>query len=537
MDLNVLGVPQLYAYVIGWWQYDLWWAFIRDTGLFCIPFAVIFGRSVIGAFVSQEARSGSVTAMKRLCMDILYLLIFIYIFLIPSVYINVNGIKFEGKDNKGNTVTQTVTENNTTYKYNLPQSLQAQSNISMPLAWYLFFNLANGGVGMMFSTLSDPTQFQSNRQFQQALSGITIKDSKIRAEYQRFVNECYAPSYADYQHGNYDPSIQSNLDRLNKEYGVSNLNFATSKLLQEYFYPYYQSTSPVSGFKYDARRDEILAQNGNVPTYGMPYCDEWWLKNKIGLRDRLYGSLQEQYMKQTGSSITMYDRFKRMAGFFTQEDTKDAIIMNYMYRLADERSGNSPTSSAVGTGYYTEASAMNYNSIGAVTSKVALIYNNALSISAYINILVNMLPLIQMFLLAIVFAIIPIGLIFSMYSFRFIMSAFGFVLALIICTYLWHLVTYIDNFVISSLYMSPPSTDNSTGDAIFSAVANFASSTLNSNVITVNMVAGVMYVVAPSIFIGVMTWAGWTLGGALERGMNGTNQASSSSAKFKIPGL
>ena len=57
------------AYIIGWQQYDFVWAILRDTGLFYIPIIVIFARAIIAPFLSQEARSGAVTAVKQVMID------------------------------------------------------------------------------------------------------------------------------------------------------------------------------------------------------------------------------------------------------------------------------------------------------------------------------------------------------------------------------------------------------------------------------------------------------------------------------------
>ena len=84
MDLNVLGIPQLYAYLIGWWQYDLWWAIMRDTGLFYFAIVIVFGKCIIEPFISQEARAGSATMVKRSIVAFISLFLAIALFCIPS---------------------------------------------------------------------------------------------------------------------------------------------------------------------------------------------------------------------------------------------------------------------------------------------------------------------------------------------------------------------------------------------------------------------------------------------------------------------
>ena len=537
MDMNVLGIPQIYAYIIGWSQYDLLWALIRDTGLFYIPIIVIFARSVLNTFLSQETRSGGVTAVKRLSVYMLYLIVYVFLIAVPCVYINVNGIKFEGIGNQK--ANATYNHNNSTYKDHLPSDIHQGQEVVIPLAWYLFLNLSNAITGSMFSTLATPTL--TARQTQQDLAALSIKDPKIKAEYYNFLHDCYEPAYADYQAGNYPLNDKKAIENLNSKYGQTNLNFAGSKVLEKYFYKNYQAQRIVAGFPFDAKRDEVYAQGKTHPKYGAPMCNNWWLATDIGLQDRMYKYLEKEYAKKNGG-MSLYDGFHRLAGSFARMfghgDYEDAIIQNYLYQMSPSGGGSS-LSEVFGssTGYYTENSQlMTSNPASQFESKAGLIWNDISSFESMITTLVNALPLIQMWLLVVVFAIIPLGIVVSMFRFSFILSAMCFVFAVIFCTYLWHLVSYIDNFFIASFYAVPQS-NNSTFESFYAAVANIGTVTLNTNVILVNMVAGIMYVIAPSVFIGMLTWAGASVGGVLDSAMSRANTKANEVGNDSIKGL
>ncbi len=521
MDMNVLGIPQIYAYIIGWSQYDIWWALMRDTGLFYIPFAVIFARAVITPYLSQETRSGAVTAVKRLVMDVIYLLVFVYLFAVPAISINVNGIRFEGKKN-GQNFSYTYSNNGTTYQEHLPPGVDNATNIKMPVMWYVTLNLFNGMVGVAYDSLND--DHGSVRQFAQRMQTLSIKDPLLRGEYQRFMSECHAPAYADYQNRNYPDSETTGIANLNKEYGETNLAFAGSKVMEHYFYPKYRAQSPVVGFPFDPNRDTILAQQSPQPKYGRPYCNHWWMDSSTGLRDRLYDALQAQYTKQ-GGGPSIYDNLHRVWGFFTMQNEKDAIVENYLMQLNQASDNSLSTTLGLNTGFYSEADAMKYNPTGSTMSKLGLIKNNIESFTGYITTLVNMLPLLQMMILLATFALLPIGIVISMFSFRFMMSALVFVFAVIACTYLWHLVTYADNFFISSLYESPPVSGNGF-EAAYNTISNLVSGITNANIIIVNMVAGIMYLVFPSILTMIAAWGGFSVGGVIDRAVDKGNEKS-----------
>ena len=524
MDMNVLGIPQIYAYVIGWNQYNVCWALIRDTGLFYIPFAVIFGKAVITPFLSQETRSGSVTAVKRLIMDVIYLLIFIYLFAVPAVSININGIHFEGRKN-GKVFDYTYNKNNTTYQNHLPSNINSDSDIRMPVMWYVSLNLFNAMVGVLYDSLS--ADQGSVRQFAQTMQTLAIKDPSLKQEYNRFMNECHDISYADYQNANYPESEKAGIQDLNDSYGTTNLAFAGSKVLERYFYPRHRSNSPVVGFKFNASRDTILAQQATTPKWGRPYCSNWWEDGERGLRDRLYESLQLQYSKEGGGD-SMYDDLHRLWGFISIQNEKDAIVENYLMQLNSTRNNNTSTVLGLNTGYNTESSSMNYNPVGSTLSKAGVLVNNV-TFAGYVTTLVNMLPLIQMMILMCTFAVIPIGIVLSNFSFTFMMSMFAFVFAVISCTWLWHLVTFADNFFISSLYEAP-SVGSNRFESTYQTLSNFVNSVGNANIITVNMVAAIMYLIFPSIITTVITFAGYKVGGAMDSAVSKGNESAKASS-------
>jgi hypothetical protein len=216
------------------------------------------------------------------------------------------------------------------------------------------------------------------------------------------------------------------------------------------------------------------------------------------------------------------------------QNEKDAIVENYLMQLNQASDNSLSTTLGLNTGFYSEADAMKYNPTGSTMSKLGLIKNNIESFTGYITTLVNMLPLLQMMILLATFALLPIGIVISMFSFRFMMSALVFVFAVIACTYLWHLVTYADNFFISSLYESPPVSGNGF-EAAYNTISNLVSGITNANIIIVNMVAGIMYLVFPSILTMIAAWGGFTVGGIIDRAADKGHESAKSSSKISIP--
>jgi hypothetical protein len=523
--MNVIGLPQLYAYLIGWWQYDIWWSAMRETGVFYIPIAVIYIRCIVQPFLSQEARSGAVTAVKRLLLEMLYLIIFIMICALPAVFVNLHDVRFIKHNSNGSVTTYDYKNNDSTFSQHVPASLEAAEEVAIPLGWYLFLSLTNGLIGMGFDTLSDKNT--PVRQQQQMLNSLGIHDLDLRKEYQQFLEDCYRPAYAKYNAGNYPDGDKSSIKQINKEYGQVNLNFAGSKVLTQYFYQDFRASRPVAGFPFNASTDSIYAQQKPQPKWGRPYCNTWWPT----LRENLLDSLKSQWENQQLGNIDnpipwseMITKFKSWLPWsnYNSTDVDNAFLYYYLTELSPQRAQSAGLGAVQAQSYYSEQYSVKYaGDEGA--EKASLLLTN---LNGAVTVLLNMLPLIQMFMLAGTFSLLVFGVMMSMFSFRFIMTAFAFVFVLISCTYLWHLVTYIDNIFIQSLYVSPNTAGGKFGRLYTSLSGGFLSKSLNTNVVMVNIVAILMYIGFPSLAGAIMAWAGYSVGGALDSAMSGALKQS-----------
>jgi hypothetical protein len=142
--------------------------------------------------------------------------------------------------------------------------------------------------------------------------------------------------------------------------------------------------------------------------------------------------------------------------------------------------------------------------------------------------LIAMLPLIQMYLLIGTFAFLPFGLVASKYSFKFITTAMFFIFSLIFMTYEWHLVSYLDQYLIES-FNSVKASDSSglqnslTNLLVGSSSGGYGASNME---VMVNMVSAIMYVMFPSLMTGILSWAGYNVGSAIDKSLAGADTSS-----------
>ena len=524
MDLNVLGIPQLYAYLIGWWQYDVWWAVLRSTGIFYIVITVMFLKCIVVPFASQEARAASSTMVKRILISWVGLFLAISLFALPIISINVHSILFANA-----TTGQTVNpfNNKSTYANNIPDSVTQVGIIEMPVGFYMAVSMFNGIGTVMYDSLADDTTI---REAQQIASTVGIKNGETRLQYVQFIHDCYEPAYADVMNGNYDSTSSIGIDVENnytKNNGVS-LNNASDPVLEKDFYPKYKAQEPVKGFPFIASEDSINAQGGKsfYPKYAMPQCNVWWPK----LNNQLYDDINKQWLANNpnneNQSILDYVNSQHWWSEGTQEEYKSAIVQTFLQKSFG-------SNQSLAQNYYTEA---DYDkNIGSDFQKgVGLSYQSKLGgLQGSFSTLIEMLPLIQAYILVAVFALLPIGLMWSGFSFKFILGSLSLIFSVIACTYLWHLVSFIDNFFIQSMTISSHLNNTSMYSQLNKILIGSSSSGYSSSVlqIIINMVTAIMYIVFPSILTGFFTMAGIATGGALDSALGKASSSSQEAQK------
>lgn len=517
--MHVLGIPQLYGYVIGWWQYDLMWQVIRDTGLFYIPFPIIFGRAVIVPFMSQETRSAATTAIKRLAVSMVSVIVIIMMFYSPAVTLGIDSVKFVEDGNS-----YVVGKTGTTYDHHLNLK-DIGGGVYIPIGWVLALNTFNGIAGVGFNSLSDSKV--SARKVMQDLSYATIKDPVLKAEVTHFMNACYTPSYASYINHNYPDSEDSAIQAQVKKYGQADLGWIGSYVLTDHFYQNYQALTPVIGFPFDPKRDVVEGQVSNHSKWGRPMCNEWWSNSTNGLETQLQTSLNKQIVnegKPYNLNTWVSDRYNPFWGAPYEELSRAAIQVFLQKSLQKSPNG-------IAQGYYSEndmRSGFGAN-VGTALSKVGVVVDYNTTFSGYITTLINMLPVIQAMMLCILFALIPFGAILSCFGWKFLITALSMAFALIMMTYVWHLASYLDNLLITSLYQSP----DSGYSGIVGTLWNYGSSTLKPAQILVDITVSLMYLGFPMFMFGLIGWAGVNIGDAAFRSASSGAESRAGSVSNK----
>lgn len=488
--MGVQGYLSLYTLLLGWQVYDGLWAMLTQTGLILLPFAFISIRCFIGPFLSMGAKDAGVVGARRFIVHI-FIALFVLIFAgAPMVFLNPEVLHFKPICA---TSTQTATpgKTGTTYDHILP----VPHNVKVPLLWYLVLAVANGITDQAKAVLSCPTV--SLRSLQSRLNLTTIQNTNLKAETLLFYNDCYLPAYDKFVASQNDKSQQTEIKKALKKYGQDDIAWIGSETFQVVpgFYNAYYASKPIQGFPYSGSdpHDQIQGQVGK-PTAGVPTCIDWWQHTSIGLRDRLYNEFSNKVKAQITKINYKY--------WVPPKLVEDAAIRAMLYK-------------SIG-GFFSRgyASEEDYKSgVANIYGKwAAKVYTDKLALAEYpkIHILENMLPVIQGVVLFSVCMLLALALPLSGYSIRFCITAAVFIFSMIFCSFLWHAISWFDNFLLQALYGAA---STGTYNSPVELIGHLAENAIKPEKNLVDITISIMYIFIPGIWMSMATWSGFKIGG------------------------
>lgn len=138
----------------------------------------------------------------------------------------------------------------------------------------------------------------------------------------------------------------------------------------------------------------------------------------------------------------------------------------------------------------------------------------SLSNYASLNALRTALPMIQAFLILATIICLPLILLISTYQLKVLMTLTFAIFTLHMLTFWWELARWVDSSMLDTLYRNV-----ALGDRLLLTLpsAGLDDGTVTAQVIT--YVMGAMFIVLPMLFLGAMSWAGYSVGSAMQSAM------------------
>jgi len=463
---------------LGWIINNGIWDAMTTTGIAVVPFiALVAGEWFKARQEGDDEGNKGVLSLNRIESRLYVMLLVVAFTCVPVFTLNVNpvNVNMEHAEQCGTVMMSTGQWGESTMT-----SIDGQQ-ARVPMLWALTHSISKGLTNVAISKIPCSTDYQSVRT---ALDLESISDPGLKREVGEFQLACFGPARNKlFQSGaSLEEAQGMDVD------WVGSAHFLNTPGYYDSFY----SPRPITGFPYNADRDEARPSTGPGQP-GYPSCREWWSDSSEGLAARI--------KDQVDTTV-----WSRMQSFFPGTSSAEEYMIR---RMVSPRSGaaNGNTSQA-SIGYRSLDGGVD----GAVVA-VAGMAGNALAtvpFRAGMDSLKQSLPMIQGILLMAIIICLPFVMVASGYSVKVAGMAMFALFGLFFLTFWWELARWLDSNLIDLMYNS---------DA---AKLSWLAGIENANdKMVLQFVNGMMFLVLPSLWIAALGWAGAGAGSAIAGGING----------------
>ncbi|MDC7865042.1 conjugal transfer protein TraG [Pantoea ananatis] len=466
---------EYFLILFGWVLNNSMWGILSSTGLFALP--LVF--KVLGVWLkvreegADEGNKG-VLALPRIEHAIYVSFVVMLFCCVPLLPVDISTIKFD--DSRAKQCGFSVpTPQNSGYK-GLVNDFDGRT-AEVPVWWYLLHMMSKGTTQAMIASIPCGTQL---RQLRFDVQNTKLRDPVVLQEVQDFANQCYSRAYFKLKNSNSqlsDATINS-VGWIGSDYFLNTPGY----------YDYYTAMTPRSQWPYSSSRDSGYPDTGQG---GYPTCKTWWSDGSNGLRKRVLASFSESTRKELQRQFPGTQWEEPALRWLVSPSNAEISGSGVTYM-----SGSSDTTSGIG------------GSLSRFASTVGLGMKQVEALPGF-DALKQALPMIQALLQMMIIIVIPVLMMFSAYEPKTVVTISFALFALQFITFWWALAGWLDDRLITILYSNLAEGGLASGQPI----ADFLSSPRDGWIM--NMVLGMMYLVFPSFWVGMMSWVGINLGGVM----------------------
>ncbi len=471
---------EYYLTLVGWLINNGIWNAIMDSGLFALPFLTIYVQEWLKARGegADEGNKGVLSAMRIDNRTWIAMLV-VMLCLVPAATINLSTLRF---DSSRSAQCQVQVPQPTDTGWGQSFTTLNDKTAQVPLWWAFVHVMSKAITGAAVAAIPCGTDL---RQMRMEVNNTRINDPVLAQEVADFTRDCYGASRA---------KLFMNRVSL-PENRQNDVNWIGSHYFQETagYYNTFHASRPYQEWPYDATRDAglpKLAGGGGYPT-----CNQWWADAGHGLRARLLAQVKPDLLT----------RMQAWANHLSAEEVNDAIVREVVAPRNQRM-----TQGQVYTDYGGQIDGTVFNGLARAGGTVGLAVGSLAYFPA-MDVVRQALPMVLSFLKMALVICIPLVLLFGVYELKAAITLSIVQFALLFVDFWFQLARWIDSTILDALYgWSSPhlslnpvmGLNNATGDAIL------------------NFVMGAMFLVLPAFWIGALSWAGISIGGAIEKGLN-----------------
>ncbi len=480
MSIGVQSYPELYTMLLGWNLYDQIWDLLSQSGLAYLPFIGIVLRNMAQPYTSQETKDAGSTSLRRMEIDFIGTLLFIFFGVSPAFVLDPSLVSYTPLcpvDGKSDTVHPGNTGTTYDSAFTLPTT-----ETRVPIWWYAVMAMSEGITSAANTMVACVPNLRS-MVTQADMARIT--DTELKQEVANFEKDCYIPARTQYQadlHTNANTLFVINSDI--SEYGEDDTEWAGSRGFNQTYYQTQKASKPVKGFLYDPNQDINADTNqDSPPAYGTPTCYEWWNDSENGLKARLENVMPTNFWNEFAAKVG-------------DEKTRDDLLKSILFN----NTGYDKANNMIGD--------VGYSHLAAGLGQ----WFHQLEAYPKLYAAAESAPIIQALLLLMVYAFLPLALVFTGYKPAAFISGAVIIFSLIFWNFIWHLVSWTDTALMDALY----------GNSWFSHQS--------PNATLVDMITGTLIIVAPLFWFSFMGSMGVAVGNLVTAAFSTLNKTGEESA-------
>ncbi len=308
--------------------------------------------------------------------------------------------------------------------------------MNIPVWWYAVLSMTSGFNHAVVEGL--PTAADM-RTYEQQARLATIADPRLRQEVSDFFSQCYIPARSKYQA---ERPATAAVNASLTTYGPDDPDWMGSHVYRNTtgYYDTLRPTTQIAGWAYNAARDTEY-DPAAPPTWGKPYCKEWWEDGSIGLREKLINEADATSAGFSGLVVAV-------APALASEQQNDAVARTVLTNSPPTWSNNdlvAHNSGSTGLLSTVENVAKGGLAAGGVLTASALF-------SVTMTAVLQALPMVQAVLLLGIYALLPMVVVLSRYSISMMVVGAMAIFTVKFWSVLWYLAMWVDQNLIQSMY-------------------------------------------------------------------------------------
>ncbi|MFC1560495.1 conjugal transfer protein TraG N-terminal domain-containing protein [Pseudomonadota bacterium] len=486
--MSVDSYLELFTTLFGWTFYGILWDVLLGTGIVFLPF--------LGILIdnwrepAEGGEFGTVTglSLRRMELDMFIALLVVVLAGQPAALtpLNASALNYTPPPTLINPTSSTATVASPQSTYGSTGFTGSPATVNIPVWWYAVLAMTSGFNHAVVEGLPSASDM---RTYEQQARLATIADPRLRQEVSDFFSQCYIPARSKYQS---ERPVTAAISTLLTTHGPDDPDWMGSHVYRNTagYYDTLRPATQIPGWIFNVVRDTEY-DVASPPTWGKPYCKEWWEHGSIGLREKLINEADASSAGFSGLVVAV-------APLLASEQQNDAVAKTVLTNAPPSWSNNDLVAHNTGsTGLLSTAENV---AKGGLASGGVLVASALFSVT--ITAVLQALPMVQAVLLLGIYALLPMVVVLSRYSISMMVVGAMAIFTIKFWSVLWYLALWVDQNLILSMYP-----DVNIFLQIFANPGEHDAKRMLLNMITTSLYLGL-----PLLWSGMMAWAGVQVG-------------------------